>query len=1246
MRFAFKLTLVLLCILFSLGAVVISSVYFSSSNILKKQIEHKLLTNAIRLMDEIDMSLYERFADVQMISNDPVLTARVSSPREIRERLILYRNIYKMYFSLSFFDLNRTRIADTTGVEIGVQHSESGYWALLKKNDPGFVMDISDAVPWNIPVIHFAYPVRDRAQGDVFGFIVARMPLEKINDIVRKVSMENKGEIKIDLVDADGRILFSDYNRKGILKKKSFLWFWVQGLFPGQKQNFFVFQNRETGVKELAAFVREPGHLDFKGNNWLLFVHIPVAVAFKPAFDLRNQILLIMLFFAVLGIFIVRVFSRSVSQPLYKLKNAVRDAGRGNLNTVIDIYSNDEIGELAESFRNMETELKSTTISIRELHKEVEAGKQKEEEIRQLQQRLEFILGANKTGIDIIDSQFNVKYVDAEWKKSLGEFEGKKCYEYFMGRSAMCESCGIVEAMKTKKTVVSEHVLPKEGGRYIQVTTIPFQERSGEWLYAEINVDITDLKKTERLLREERNRAQKYLDVAGVLLVVLDVEQRVVLINKKGYQILGYEEKELIGNNWFDKIINAGEREKVKTVFKTLFSGAYESVEYFENNIVTKWGEERVIAWHNTVLTNEKGNVQYILSAGEDITDRRWAEEKLKHAKEYIEQVLSVSPSAIFTVDTFRVIKTWNKKAEELTGYSAEEIIGKHCTFFTDFPCRENCGLFDSSIPKPTGRKECSIITKSGQKKIIAKTADFIRNEKGEVTGGIEIFDDITEQKQSDQELMESKLLFQTLAEVSPVGIFHTDRLGNCIYVNKRWCEMTGLSEDESMMQGWLNSIHPDDSIMVVRELNVCIQEGISFKLEYRVRQKNGAFLWVYGQVSPEYNNIEEIVGFVGTITDISEYKKFEEELRIKGELLDSTTDSIFMHTIDGQFLYVNEAAYLSRGYTKAELMKMNLRDLDTPEFSRIMPDRMSELFEKGKAIFESAHLAKNGTRISVEINAKLIDSHGKKMVLAVVRDITERKKVQDALQKAYDELKEAHKQLIQSEKMVAMGQLAAGISHELNQPLAGIKGFAQIILMEMRDDNPSRPDILKIIEQVDRMARIIKNVRFFARKSEFSMKETDIRYPIEDAIALWGGQLKLYNIRIKTVLSDSVLKILGDENQLQQVFVNLLTNARDAIVESRDIVEGGEITIKTELSEDRKFVRVLFKDNGCGISAEDLGRIFNPFFTTKSPDGGMGMGLAIVYRIISNHNGTIEVESEIGKGSCFIITFPVVGGL
>ncbi|MDD5669788.1 MAG: PAS domain S-box protein, partial [Candidatus Omnitrophica bacterium] len=1082
-------------------------------------------------------------------------------------------------------------------------------------------------------------------QGDVGGFVVARMPLEKVNDIVRKVSIENKREIKIDLVDADGRILFSDYNRKGILKEKSFLWVLVRGLFPSEKQGFFIFQNKETGIKELAAFVREPGYLDFKGNNWSLFIHIPVAAAFKPALELRNQVVLIMFFFAGIGIFIVHIFSRSVSRPLHRLKNAVQEAGRGNLNTVIDIYSRDEIGELAESFREMEKDFKNSTTSIRELQKEVETRKQKEEEIEHLQQRLEFILGANKTGIDIIDSQFNVKYVDAAWKKSLGEFEGKKCYEYFMGRSAMCESCGIVEAMKTKKTVVSEHVLPQEGGRYVQVTTIPFQEKSGEWLYAEINVDITDLKRTERLLREEKNRAQNYLDIAGVIIVALDPEQRIVLINKKGCQILGYEEKELIGNNWFDMVIHNREKDKVKEGFKTLFSGAYESGEYFENNVVTKWGEDRIVAWHNSVLTDEKGDVQYVLSAGEDITDRRWAEEKLKHAKEYIEHVLSVSPSAIFTVDTSRVIKTWNKKAEELTGYSAEEIIGKHCTFFTDFPCKENCGLFDSSVPKPTGRRECSIFTKKGLKKIVAKTADFIKNEKGEIIGGIEIFDDITEQKQSEQELVESKLLFQTLAEVSPVGIFHTDRSGNCIYVNKRWCEMTGLSEDESMMQGWLNSIHPDDADMVVRELNICIQEGISFKLEYRFRQKNGALIWVYGQVAPEYNNIEEIVGFVGTVTDISGYKKFEEELRIKGELLDSTTDSIFMHTTDGQFLYVNEAAYISRGYTKEELMNMNLRDLDTPEFSRLLPDCMSELFEEGKAIFESAHLAKNGTRIPVEINAKLIDSHGKKVVLAVARDITERKKVQDALQKAYDELKEAHKQLIQSEKMVAMGQLAAGISHELNQPLAGIKGFAQIILMEMPDDNPIRPDVLKIIEQVDRMARIIKNVRFFARKSEFAMKEIDIRYPIQDALALWGGQLKLYNIRIKTEFSGSVLKIIGDENQLQQVFVNLLTNARDAIVESKDIVEGGEITIKTELNEDQKRVRVVFKDTGSGISPENLERIFNPFFTTKSPDGGMGMGLAIVYRIIANHNGTIEVESEPGKGSCFIITFPVFGG-
>lgn len=256
-----------------------------------------------------------------------------------------------------------------------------------------------------------------------------------------------------------------------------------------------------------------------------------------------------------------------------------------------------------------------------------------------------------------------------------------------------------------------------------------------------------------------------------------------------------------------------------------------------------------------------------------------------------------------------------------------------------------------------------------------------------------------------------------------------------------------------------------------------------------------------------------------------------------------------------------------------------------------------------------------------------------------------EKQRAEEALEKAYYSLKETQEQLIQSGKMAAMGQLASGISHELNQPLAGIKGFAQAALIDLDENNPLRGDLDKILEQVERMDKIIKNVRFFARKSEFKMEAVSINKPIKDSCMLLAQQLKVHNIQLNVSLGKNLPKIKGDINQLEQVFLNLISNARDAI-DSLKASKGGKITIKTAVSKNKKNLEVTFEDTGSGISKENLEHVFNPFFTTKSTDGGIGLGLSIIYRIIEAHQGKIEVSSLKGKWTKFRIILPLSEGI
>ena len=259
-----------------------------------------------------------------------------------------------------------------------------------------------------------------------------------------------------------------------------------------------------------------------------------------------------------------------------------------------------------------------------------------------------------------------------------------------------------------------------------------------------------------------------------------------------------------------------------------------------------------------------------------------------------------------------------------------------------------------------------------------------------------------------------------------------------------------------------------------------------------------------------------------------------------------------------------------------------------------------------------------------------------------IARDITERKNTQEELENTHQKLKAVQEQLIQSSKMAVMGRLMAGISHELNQPLTGIKSFSQSILMNLDEDSSIRKDLERIEEQADRMGKLVQSVCLFAGKSEFKAQEVDVNLLLENSLLLLNSELKLHNIYMVKSLERNLPKISGNSNELQQVFINLLTNAWDAI-SSLNNSEKGEISVKTCLSEDKENIEVTFLDAGCGIPEKNIENIFTPFFTTKTSGGGIGLGLAIVYRIIETHKGKIEVKSSEGEGASFKIALPVI---
>jgi len=265
--------------------------------------------------------------------------------------------------------------------------------------------------------------------------------------------------------------------------------------------------------------------------------------------------------------------------------------------------------------------------------------------------------------------------------------------------------------------------------------------------------DITEQKRFSEIVIAEKEKAKEYLDIAGVMIVIVNSDGVVTLINKRGCEILEYTKKEIIGKNWFDNFLPKRIRKRVKLVPKKLFAGKVKPVEFYENPVLTKSGKEKIISWHTTIIKDKKGNITAILSSGEDITERKKAEEGIKQAKEYAELLYKIIPSGIFTVDNQKRITSWNDRAAEITGYSKEEVIGKKCSIFTEYSCRQKCSLLDDNVKKPVTAAECTVKRKDGEILYISKNVDLLKGSRGNIIGGIGSFEDVTAKKRAEDKL-------------------------------------------------------------------------------------------------------------------------------------------------------------------------------------------------------------------------------------------------------------------------------------------------------------------------------------------------------------------------------------------------------------------------------------------------------------------------------------------------------------
>ncbi|MCK4721680.1 MAG: PAS domain S-box protein, partial [Dehalococcoidia bacterium] len=264
------------------------------------------------------------------------------------------------------------------------------------------------------------------------------------------------------------------------------------------------------------------------------------------------------------------------------------------------------------------------------------------------------------------------------------------------------------------------------------------------------------------------------------------------------------------------------------------------------------------------------------------------------------------------------------------------------------------------------------------------------------------------------------------------------------------------------------------------------------------------------------------------------EHKKAEQELKLKAQLLDEATDAIFLHDFDGNLIYVNETCCKVHGYTREELMGMGLRQLGTPQYDRLIEQRLQRVKEEGKGIFETAHMRKDGSVLPMEVHSRVVESGGGKLLLTIARDITERKQMEA-------ERKEMEQKAQLASRLASIGEMASGITHEINNPLVGVIGFAQLLMR--REDLPEdvREELKVIHDGGQRVASIVKGLLSFARQSKPERTYVDINQIIEISLKLRVYEMQTANIEVITQLDPELPGTMADAGQLHQVFLNII---------------------------------------------------------------------------------------------------------
>ncbi len=482
---------------------------------------------------------------------------------------------------------------------------------------------------------------------------------------------------------------------------------------------------------------------------------------------------------------------------------------------------------------------------------------------------------------------------------------------------------------------------------------------------------------------------------------------------------------------------------------------------------------------------------------------------------------------------------------------------------------------------------------------------------------------------------------FETLLNLAPVGIFLTDTVGRCTFVNSQWSKLTGLTLQEALGDGWAKAIHPEDSSAVFTEWTKSVDEKRPFLLNYRFKLPNKKINWVQGRSSEIQDQQGKVTGYLGSVLDLTEIRELETKQKQEHELLMAIIEALPVGLIckdskdNYKFTIWNKEISRIVGIPKEKALGATDFDFWPGERATVHRSQDVQVLKNGEVLkvpqFNFSY--KGSEKILRTSKFPVKDSTGEnRFLLGIIDDITH--EVQN--ERIIEEQKIS---LVKNDKLASLGVLASGIAHEINNPLAIIQGKADFLknLLSSASFSPekAKDSLEKISLTTKRIARIVKGLKTLARDgSKDPVVEFDLAQITQDTLEILRAKAEASQTELKVAIPKQEFKVMGHPDQISQVILNLISNSLDAI----ESLSEKWISIDI-LSTDSDF-QIVIKDSGRGIPTHLQPKIFDPFFTTKEVGKGTGLGLSISYQLIEAHGGLLTLDTT-QKNTTFNIRLP-----